>query len=525
MASQPVAETGTSGRKILWAAMIAAVAMIFIDQTIVAIAIPEMQEDLSLSSTGIQWVITGYLVSTAAFIAFAGRLGDMFGHRTMVMLGVSIFAVSSLLCGLTPETGIAEEWMIFFRIVQGLGGALLFPAALTLIANAYPVGERGKAIASFFIVTGLATAIGPIAGGFLAEWTWRSIFWINIPVSILALVLTLNLRPAEKREPQRIDFRGLAMLVLGMALLVVGFQESSDWGWDSPATWAAIVAGAALMAGFFLIERAAEEPLIRVRLFANRAFAADSIAVLLTFGLLVPVFFFSSMYSQISLEYPVSEAGLYLAIFFGGWALGSRSGGGMLDSIGVKRPAVIGGVVGAVGFVIWGMQIPDDSLNSQWYGMVIAGAGMGMVISATNTDALNRVPAAARGEASGILMTFRNLGSAIGLAVLGTLMITTMHNEIDEYLAGQGASQSEIEQVNDSLTASGAGDSRVPDSSGKRGEEIYAQIKTDFSDAVQLVMYVMAGVMAVVFVISLILMRRGRAEAPEPAQPAPATGA
>jgi len=503
--------------------MIAAVAMIFIDQTIVAIAIPEMQEDLSLSSTGIQWVITGYLVSTAALIAFAGRLGDMFGHRRMVMLGIAIFAVSSLLCGLTPETGIAEEWMIFFRIVQGIGGALLFPAALTLIANAYPTGERGKAIATFFVVTGLATAVGPIAGGFLAEWTWRSIFWINVPVSILAMVLTLYMHPDEQRHPQRIDFRGLAMLVVGMVLLVVGIQQSSDWGWDSPATWAAIAAGAALLVAFYRMERAAEEPLIRVRLFANRAFAADSLAVLLTFGLLVPVFFFSSMYSQIALEYPVSEAGLYLAVFFGGWALGSRSGGGMLDSVGVKRPAVIGGIVGAVGFVIWGMQIPDDSLNSQWYGMVIAGAGMGMVISSTNTDALNRVPAAARGETSGILMTFRNLGSAIGLAVLGTLMITTMQGKIDDYLKGQGASETQIEQVNQSLTASGAGDSRIPDTGDKRGEEIFAQIQTDFSDAVQLVMYVMAGVMAVVFVISLAMMRREREEAPEQVQPAGST--
>ena len=511
-------------RRVLWAAMIAAVAMIFIDQTIVAIAIPEMQEDLSLSSTGIQWVITGYLVSTAAFIAFAGRLGDMFGHRRMVIIGIVVFAVSSLLCGLTPETGIAEAWIIFFRVIQGIGGALLFPAALTLIANAYSAEERGKAVATFFIVTGLATAVGPIAGGFLAEWTWRSIFWINVPVSILAVFLTLSIHPREELEPHRIDYRGLAMLLAGMALLVIGIQQSSEWGWDSPATWAGVVGGAALLILFYRYERRAEEPLIRVHLFNNRPFAADSLAVLLTFGLLTPVFFFSSLYSQIALEFPVSEAGLFLAVFFGGWALGSRTGGGMLDSIGVKRPAVIGGLVGAVGFVIWGMQIPDDSLNSQWYGMVIAGAGMGLVISSTNTDALNRIPAAARGEASGILTTFRNLGAAVGLAVLGSLMVTTMHDKIDDFLAGQGASQAEIEEVNDSLTASGGGDSRVPDTSGKRGEEIYAQIKTDFSDAVQLVIYVMAGVMAVVFVIALTLMRPGRAEAPEPAQPAPAAG-
>ena len=169
--------------------MIFAVAMMFIDQTIVALAIPELQKDLSLSATGAQWIINGYLLALSALFLLGGKLADVLGHRRMVIVGVTGFAVCSALCG-APDRSIGETWMIVFRILQGAFAALLFPAALAIVVAAYPLQERAKALAAFFGITGGLTAVGPLAGGYLTEWTWRAIFWVNIPVAIIALVLT-----------------------------------------------------------------------------------------------------------------------------------------------------------------------------------------------------------------------------------------------------------------------------------------------------------------------------------------------
>src|SRR5664280_384186 len=186
--------TGTTSgwsKNLILTAMIFAVAMTFIDQTIVSIAVPEIQKELGLSATGVQWVVNAYLLSLAALFAFGGRLADTVGHRKMVVLGVVVFAGSSAMCGLTPKCGIAEAWIVTFRVVQGAGGAIMFPAALAIVVQTFPLRERGKALATFFGIAGGLTAVGPILGGYLTQWTWRAIFWVTIPVAIIALVLVL----------------------------------------------------------------------------------------------------------------------------------------------------------------------------------------------------------------------------------------------------------------------------------------------------------------------------------------------
>ena len=179
----------SSNRNLVLTAMVFAVGMTFIDQTIVAIAIPNIQRELSLSATGAQWVINGYLLSLAALFALGGKLGDVLGRRRMVLIGVIGFAIASAGCGFTPKGGIAQAWIIAFRALQGAAAALLFPAAVGIVVAAFPLRERGRAMAIFFGIAGGLTAIGPIAGGYLTQWTWRAIFWINIPVAVLAVVL------------------------------------------------------------------------------------------------------------------------------------------------------------------------------------------------------------------------------------------------------------------------------------------------------------------------------------------------
>ncbi len=273
--------SGGANKKLVLAAMIFAVSMTFIDQTIVAIAIPQLQQDLSLSSTGVQWIINGYLLSLSALFAFGGKLADVAGHRRMVTIGVIVFATASALCGATPETGAAEPWIIFFRVVQGAGAALMFPAALAIVLGAFPLRERGRALAIFFGLAGAFTSIGPIAGGYLTEWTWRAIFWINVPVAILALVCTAIAKPADEKHPAPLDYRGALLISGGMGLAVLGLQQSSVWGWGSAITWVCIVAGLALIAAFVRLELGLANPLMRIQTFRDRAFAVDNVVLFL----------------------------------------------------------------------------------------------------------------------------------------------------------------------------------------------------------------------------------------------------
>src|ERR1700722_20287810 len=188
-------ETGNRSRSLVLAAMIFAVAMTFIDQTIVSIAVPEIQKELGLTSTGVQWAVNAYLLSLAALFALGGRLADTVRPREIWTIGVITFAGASPLCGLTPNGSLAEAWIIVFRVIQGAGGAIMFPAALAIVVQTFPLRDRGKALALFFGIAGGLTAIGPLLGGSLTQWTWRAIFWVNIPVALIALALILISKP------------------------------------------------------------------------------------------------------------------------------------------------------------------------------------------------------------------------------------------------------------------------------------------------------------------------------------------
>ena len=292
---------GGRSRSLILTSMIFAVAMTFIDQTIVSIAAPTVQHALGLSSSGMQWAINAYLLALAALFAFGGRLADTVGHRRMVVLGVIIFAGSSVLCGLTPSGAAAEAWLVAFRALQGAGGAIMFPAALAIVVQTCDLHSRGRALAQFFGIAGGLTAIGPIAGGYLLEWTWRAIFWINIPVALIALALIAISKPATEHRPAPMDYRGLALIIGGVGLSVFGFQQSALWGWGNPAIWASIAVGVVLLIVFFAVERRTASPLINVRIFNNQAFLVENIILGIAMMAFIPVFFFASIFGQIAL--------------------------------------------------------------------------------------------------------------------------------------------------------------------------------------------------------------------------------
>ncbi len=499
-------------KKLVLAAMIFCVAMTFIDQTIVAIAVPELQKDLGLSETGVQWIINGYLLSLSALFAFGGRLADMLGHRRMVFIGVVVFTVASALCGATPTGSGAEAWIIGFRVVQGAGAALMFPAALAIVVAAYPVRERGRALAVFFAITGGLTSVGPLAGGYLVGINWRAIFWVNVPVAVIGLILTVMARPANERQPAPIDWRGAVLVSAGMGLAVLGLQQSSVWGWGDPITWICIAAGVVLLVAFVLVERSLEHPLIRIDIFRSTAFAVDNALMFLLSVVFVPLFFFASLYAQIGLEQSASQTGLYLLIFFAGFASASQLGGRLLDQRGARAAVVPGALLAAVGFALWAWRLPDLDLNNQWYFIVLAGAGMGLLLGPVSTDAVNRAPRTSYGEVTGITQTSRNFGASVGLAVLGTILVLQEKSRINDSLQGLGVPQAQIDGITSTLGEVGSSGPGSGEGGGRRAEEIFAAIQSDFAMAIQVVFYVMAGVMLLTFVIALVGVPRGRVE-------------
>jgi EmrB/QacA subfamily drug resistance transporter len=491
---------GSGSRNLVLAAMIFAVSMTFIDQTIVSIAAPNIQKELGLTATGVQWAINAYLLTLAAFFAFGGRLADTVGHRKMVTLGVIVFALASALCGLTPKGSLAETWLIVFRAIQGVGGAIMFPAALAIVVQTFPLRERGKALALFFGIAGGLTAVGPALGGFLTQWTWRAIFWVNVPVAVIALILIVLAKPVTEYRPAPIDFRGLVVLASGVALSIVGFQQSATWGWSDARTIGCIVVGALLLVAFGFLELRTQSPLIDIRIFRIRPFLVENLVLGTSNLVFIPVFFFASEYAQIALGKSASSASLLLLWFFLGFVTAAQIGGRMLDRIGAKRPVVVGCALAAVGFWLWATKVTslDSGKNVPW--IILAGAGMGFMLGPASTDAVNRASRLSYGEATGITQTVRNYAASLGLALLGSLSVSQLHSRVTTSLVGQGLPHAQ---------ASAEASKIAQDKSGTHVGAIPHFVQLDFAFAIRSVLYAMAIIMAVAAVIAFLGLRRG----------------
>ncbi|WP_435191190.1 MFS transporter [Streptomyces sp. bgisy126] len=514
MAGNPTATRAGSAasraprQKLALAAMLFAVSMTFIDQTIVSIAAPNITAELGLSASGMQWVVNAYLLSLAAFFALGGRLSDIFGHRRVMLTGTLLFVVSSALCGCVPSGDFALTWLIIFRATQGLGAALMFPAALAVVIAVFPVERRGRALALFFGLSGALTAIGPLLGGWLTAWTWRAIFWVNVPVAVVAIVLTVLARVPESRRRERLDVVGAVLVAVGMGLGVLGFQQASSWGWSSVATWACIVGGMVVLVLFYAYERRTAQPLINFDVFRDRAFTIDSLVLFFAMLAFVPVFFFASVYAQVSLSASPNQAALFLLYFFIGFGIASQWGGKILDKRGARPAMKIGCALGAVGFYLWAQKLTDLSMHDQWPYAAMAGAGIGFLLAPASTDAVNRSIGASYGEVTGITQTVRNYAAAIGMAVFSTVLAHVSANRITDTLTERGLPPAEAEatagRVAEAVT--GHPDGRAPTGDGPVATALQGAgdaIRMDFAEANQWVFYGMAIALAVAFLFAL----------------------
>ncbi|WP_252395991.1 MFS transporter [Streptantibioticus parmotrematis] len=490
------------------AAMLFTVSMTFIDQTIVAIAAPDIIDELNLTASGMQWVVNAYLLALAAFFAFGGRLADLLGPRRVALGGTIVFVVASALCGAVPKGSGALAWLITCRAIQGFGAALLFPAALAVVVAVFPVERRGRALALFFGISGALTAIGPILGGWLTTWTWRAIFWVNVPVAVIAVTLTLMAKLRDRPRREAMDWRGAALVALGMGGAVLGLQQSTTWGWGDWKTWVCIVGGLAVLAVFCRVELATRHPLIKLRVFRDRAFAVDNGVLFFAMMAFVPLFFFASVYGQVCLSMSPSEAGSYLFIFFAGFAIASQLGGRILDRNGARPAMLLGTALGAVGFALWAGRLTDLSLSRQWWFVVMAGAGIGFLLAPASTDAVNRAIDASYGEVTGITQTVRNFSAAIGLAVFGTVLSHVTTDRIISSFQARGippsVSHSVAHQISQSI--SGRGNASAPTGNGPAAtfaRGAMATVRNDFAQGNQAVFYGMAAALAVAFLVAL----------------------
>jgi EmrB/QacA subfamily drug resistance transporter len=401
-------------------AMCFALFMIMLDNTVVNVALPSIQRDLGASISGLEWTINGYTLSFAVLLATGGRLGDIFGRRRMFLAGVVIFALSSATAGLAAS----QTDLVLSRVVQGVGAALMMPGTLSIITDAFPPQERGKAMGTWAGVSALALAVGPVLGGFLTEHvSWRAIFYLNVPVAIGAVTATL-FAVRESRDTsvgKEVDFAGVAALTAGLTALILALVEGNSWGWGSTAILTLLAGSVVALAAFVAIERRVSAPMVQFELLSDRNFlGAVVVALIITFAMM-GVFFFLALYMQNILHYSPLEAGVrFLPSTLMIVAIAPIAGR-LADRIG-PRWLIVGGllVVTASLLVFTGLEV-DSSYGELLPGFMLLGIGIAMTMSPMTTAAMNAVPVQKAGIASGVLSMFRMVGGSLGVAVTGAI--------------------------------------------------------------------------------------------------------
>ncbi|HET9676368.1 MAG TPA: MFS transporter [Solirubrobacterales bacterium] len=431
-------------------AMCFALFMIMLDNTVVNVALPSIQKDLGASISGLEWTINGYTLSFAVLLATGGRLGDIFGRRRMFLSGVVIFALSSATAGFAVD----ETALVISRVVQGVGAALMMPGTLSIITDAFPAHERGKAMGTWAGVSALALAVGPVLGGFLTEHvSWRAIFYINIPVAIGAVLATL-FAVRESRDTsvgREVDYAGVAVLTVGLTALILALVEGNSWGWGSPEIVALLAAAAVSVPAFVWVENRVKAPMVQFDLLSDRNFlAAVVVAMIISFAML-GVFFFLALYMQDILHYSPLEAGVrFLPSTL--MIVGVAPVAGRLSDRYGPRWLIAGGlVIVAASLFSFSRIAVDSSYLDLLPGFMLLGIGIALTMSPMTSAAMNAVPVQKAGIASGVLSMFRMVGGSLGVAVTGAIFQGLVSSRLDSLLSGSGVTAAQRDAVSEQL--------------------------------------------------------------------------
>jgi EmrB/QacA subfamily drug resistance transporter len=427
--------TARNGRR--WSALaliVTAQFMVILDVAIVNVALPSIQDDLGFSQTGLQWVITAYAILFGGMLLLGGRLADLLGRRRLFLSGLTLFSVSSLLCGLAWS----DESLIAFRGVQGLGGALLAPAALSLLVTTFTDGrERNLALGIYGAASGSGAAAGVLLGGVLTsylDWPW--IFFINVPVGLAAIALTPWLLRESRAalDHRHFDFAGATTITAGLMLLVYALTRATTDGWGAPATLALLAASLGLVLTFVVIELRSSAPLLPLRIFRLPTLAVANTTMLLVGGVAFSEFFVLSLYMQDVLGYSALQSGVAFVAFALTVVVGSNVAQVVVGRIGV-RPALTGGLLVSAVSVALLTRLPVEGhyFWDLFPAYVLGGAGLAFAFVSVTIASLAGVNPSDAGVASGLINTSRQIGGAIGLAAVSAIAATSASNYVDAH--------------------------------------------------------------------------------------------
>jgi len=493
-----------------WALILVCVAvfMLLLDITIVNVALPDMQRDLDASFSQLQWVIDAYALALATLVLTAGSLADLRGRKAVFVFGLGLFSAASAACGAAPTAG----FLIGARAAQGLGGAIMFATSLALIAAAFHGRERGVAFGIWGATIGAAAAIGPLVGGLLTEGLgWRWIFFVNVPIGVVALVLALR-RLDESRDPSRarVDIAGTLALTGALFLLVYGLLQGNASGWSSALIVGCLTGAVALGIVFVVVELASRDPILDVRLFAGGGFTGAQICAFCLSCAMFSIFLYLTLYLQNVLGYGPLAAGLrFLPLSLASFAAAVVTGN-LTGRVRINWLLGLGLLTCGVSLLLMARVSADSSWTTLIPGFVLGGIGIGMVNPALATAAVGVAPPERSGMASGTNNTFRQVGIATGVAAFGALF--------------EGRISSHLEAVTGNVPSHGLV-ARI--ASGSFPPEIEAAAREGFTDGLHTLLLTAAGVAFVGAVLSFVLLRAFRIHHHAPAAggaAAPAAG-
>jgi MFS transporter, DHA2 family, methylenomycin A resistance protein len=506
-----------------WGALVTACLALFliaVNTTAINTAVSAIADDLTISSSTLAWALNAYLLAVAAFVVLGGQLGDVLGRKRIFVIGMVLYTLAAIV---VASSGSAFQ-LIGGRALQGAGSAVLMPATMAILHDAFPREKQGVVLGIWGAVGGVAFAVGPLIGGFFTDAvSWRWVWWSNVPVGILALVLAGPMLRglSSGKKGVRFDIAGIVLLAVGLFTAVLALQQGARWGWGSPSILGLLAMAAVALTLFVLVELRVQAPLVHLRLLRNRVFSAGNVGIFVNSIALIGLLYFFNLYVQSSvlLDYSALLAGIALLPFGIGIFAASLVSGRLADRIGARLPVAVGLALQAVGcFLLWFTKV-STTYSGLWLPTLIVGVGVGMTFSTPSAAGLQAVPPDEAGEASGIINIFRYVGASLVVAV-GSLAFTSIGlAEMNRRLDAAGVDRLEEERLDQALTGSpSAISAQANELQGAQRQAFIAGAQRGTVDGFDASMLLITVTSAAGLVTWLVLMRpaRGRVSPPSP---------